>query len=236
MTSTLNSASTVRMLHRFAARRPEWFAVLVFLAYILPPIVLGLLVQQGRSDPANPVQLAGIAWSALVPAVLLTALGWWGTAGFTRRSTWRSLIPFLPLVLLFAVPPVPLVFGPRVASHTPGYLTLVAVSALAAGFGTEATLRGLVLQTLPPAGACVPCFSHRSCSARYLSPLLPQARTRSSSAQALATMGIGVAFAAVVVVTARSGHWWSSAPRCPSHWESRMTTRQHWTPAFWSAA
>ena len=77
-----------------------------------------LAPQQGRSDPANPVQLAQIAWSALVPAVLLTALGWWGTAGFTRRSTWRSLVPFLPLILLFAVPPVlSLVFGPRVASH-----------------------------------------------------------------------------------------------------------------------
>jgi uncharacterized protein len=203
MTSTLNSVSTDRMLRRFATQRPEWFAVFTFLAYILPPIVLGLLAQQARSDVANPVQLVQIAWSVLVPAALLTALGWWGTAGFTRRSTWRSLVPFLPLILLFAVPPVlSLVFGPRVASHTPGYFTLVLVSALAAGFSVEATLRGVVLQTLLPRGRMrAVLFSSVLFGAIYIAPLAAGEDPVVVGVQALVTIGVGVAFAALVVVT-----------------------------------
>ncbi len=162
-----------------------------------------LAPQQGRSDPANPVQLAQIAWSALAPAVLLTALGWWGIAGFTRRSTWRSLVPFLPLILILAVPPImQLVFEPRDASHTPGYFTLVAVSALAAGFGTEATLRGVVLQTLLPRGRLrAVMFSSVLFGAVFIAPLAARQDPVILGVQALATVGIGVAFAALVVVT-----------------------------------
>jgi CAAX protease family protein len=154
MTSTPNSASTARMLRRFATR-PEWFAVLTGAAYG-PPLLATELLGQGRdqmSITAGPVLLSQIAWCVLVLAVLLTALGWWGTAGFTRRSTWRSLIPFLPLILLFGVLPLlGLVFGPGVASHSPGYLSLAALTMHAVGFGEEATFRGVVLQTLLPRG------------------------------------------------------------------------------------
>lgn len=58
-------------------------------------------------------------------------------------------MPFLPLIVLYALGSlVPLVFG--VDSRGLGYFILVAVSALAAGFGDEATFRGVVLQTLLP--------------------------------------------------------------------------------------
>lgn len=158
MASTLNSAPTDRTLRGFATRRPERFAVLASLAYMLPQLALRLLAPQAASvtATANPVQLAGFAWMVLVPTALLTVLGWWGVAGFTRRSTWRSLVPYLPLILLYVVPlvVVPALIG--VASHSLGYFTLVAVSALAVGFGDEATFRGVVLQTLCRAGPCVP--------------------------------------------------------------------------------
>jgi hypothetical protein len=45
-----------------------------------------------------------------------------------------------------------LMFGPGVAGHSPGYLTLAAVTLLALGFGQEATFRGVVPQILLPRG------------------------------------------------------------------------------------
>lgn len=45
--------------------------------------------------------LAGLdATRVLVPVVLLSLLGWWHTARFTRRPNVASLRPFLPLLLL----------------------------------------------------------------------------------------------------------------------------------------
>lgn len=110
-----------------------------------------------QTAASTTVWLAEIAWRFLVPTALLTVLGWWGVAGFTRRSTWRSLVPFLPLILLYVVLPVvvlPALFG--VASHSLGYFTLVAVSALAVGFGDEATFRGWCCRHCCRAGPCVP--------------------------------------------------------------------------------
>jgi hypothetical protein len=132
MASTLNSAPTDRSLRGFATRRPEWFAVLASV-YMLPLVALRLFTPE-QTAASTTVWFAEIAWRFLVPTALLTLLGWWGVAGFTRRSTWRSLVPFLPLILFYVVVPVvvlPALFG--VASHSLGYFTLVAVSALAGG-------------------------------------------------------------------------------------------------------
>ena len=41
-------------------------------------------------------------------------------------------------------------------------------SPYALGTGKEATVRGVVLQTLLPAGPPAPCFSHPSCAARCI--------------------------------------------------------------------
>lgn len=104
MTGTRNSASTSRALRGFAARRPEWFAILAILAYTVSPLALQLVAQQGASftPTADIVRFAVIAWSVLVPTALLTVLGWWwSVAGFSRRSTWRSLVPFLPVIVLY---------------------------------------------------------------------------------------------------------------------------------------
>lgn len=203
MTSARHSA-TDRTLRGFATRRPEWFAVLATLAYTLPLVAVRVLVPQDASvtATANPVLLAGVAWTVLVPAVLLTVLGWWGVAGFTRRSTWRSLVPLLPLILLYVLPVValPALFG--VAEHSVGYFVVVAVNALAVGFGDEATFRGVVLRTLLPRGTMrAVLIASVLYGAAYTGTIAAGVDPVLVAVQAGHLVGMGVAFAAVVVVT-----------------------------------
>ncbi|HEY6689114.1 MAG TPA: CPBP family glutamic-type intramembrane protease [Propionibacteriaceae bacterium] len=202
MTLTLNPGSTDRMLRGFATRRPEWFAVLASLAYILPLVALRLLApEQASTVTANPVLLGDLAWRVLVPTALLTMLGWWGVAGFTRRSTWRSLVPFLPLILLLnLLPLLGLMLG--VASYSLGSFTVVAVSMLAVGFGDQATFRGVVLQTLLPHGTMrAVIISSVLYGAAYTGTIAAGVDPVLVGVQALNMVGMGVAFAAVVVVT-----------------------------------
>ncbi|KAF0968464.1 MULTISPECIES: hypothetical protein [Gordonia] len=136
-------------LRTFASRRPEWFAVLTTLAYALPLLGLRLLDPEAAdvTASASPAQFVQFAWMVLVPAVLLTALGCWGAAGFTGRPTWRSLVLLLPLILLYVVVPVIVLVIPALsefADHSLGYFALVAVAAVAVGFGDEATFRGVI--------------------------------------------------------------------------------------------
>jgi membrane protease YdiL (CAAX protease family) len=147
------------------------------------------------------LQFAMIAWVVLVPAALLTVLGWWGVAGFTRRSTWRSLVPFLPLILLCdLLPLVVLMFG--VPSHDLGYFTLAAITMLAVGFGEEATFRGVVLQTLLPRGTMrAVIISSVLYGAAYMHVIAVGVDPVRVGMQALYMVGMGVAFAALVVVT-----------------------------------
>lgn len=203
MTGTRNSASTSRALRGFAARRPEWFAILAILAYTVPPLVLQLVAQQGASftPTADTVLFAVIAWSVLVPTALLTVLGWWGVAGFSRRSTRRSLIPFLPVILLYNLLPL-LTLLPGAPSHDLGYFTLVAITVLAGGFGDEATFRGVVLQTLLPRGAKrAVILSSVLFGAAYLRVMAMDVDPVHVGGQAANSVGMGVAFAALVVVT-----------------------------------
>ena len=211
MTSTLDPASTDHMLHRFATRRPGAFAVLTCVAYMLPLVGLALLEQEQTS---STTAILGMNVSmVLVPAALLTALGWWGTAGFTRRTTWRSLVPFLPLALLFVVPPVlSLVAGPGIGGHDPGVIAMVAVTALALTFGEEATFRGVVLQTLLLRGTKrAVLLSSGLYGAMYLVVWFGVASPINTIAggldpvlvgvQILLAVGTGISFAAAVVVT-----------------------------------
>jgi membrane protease YdiL (CAAX protease family) len=150
---------------------------------------------------ADPEFLVEVGWRVLVPTVLLTGLGWWGLAGFTRRSTGRSLVPFLPLVLLLdLLPLLTLVTG--VAGHGAGHHVLAAVSVLAVGFGDEALYRGVVLQTLLPRGAVrAVLLSSALYGAAYLTTIAVGVDPAKVGVQAVNSAGVGVAFAALVVVT-----------------------------------
>lgn len=203
MTGTPNSASTNRALRCFAARRPEWFAVLAVVAYTLPPLAVGLIAPQGASftPTADPVALAMLAWGVLVPVALLTMLDWWAVAGFSTRSTWRSLAPFLPMILLYNLLPLP-TLAVGVTSSDTGYFLLLAITVLAAGFGDEATFRGVVLQTLLPRGVYqAVIISSVLFGAAYLRVMALDVHPVHVGAQAANSVGMGIAFAALVVVT-----------------------------------
>lgn len=204
MTSTPSSGSSDRTLRGFATRRPEWFAVLATFAYMMPLLAVRLVAPEAASVTAttNPVQVAQYTWVILVPATLLTVLGWWGLAGFTRRSTWRSLVPFLPLIVLYMGSMVALPVFLGVASHSLGYFIGVAVTALATGFGDEATFRGVVLQALLPRGTMrAVVISSVLYGAQYLGTIAAGVDPLLVGVQAVHMVGIGVAFAALVVVT-----------------------------------
>ncbi|WP_245862846.1 CPBP family intramembrane glutamic endopeptidase [Georgenia soli] len=178
--------------------------MLVSLAYIVPLLALTLLAPQAASvtASANALMLGGLAWRVLFPAALLTALGWWRVTGFTTRSTWRSLVPLLPLIVVYAGSMVLLPVWLGVASHSLGYFALVALSSLAVGFGDEAVFRGAVLQALlPRATLRAVLLSSVLWGAQYLGVMAAGVDPALVGLQALHMVGMGIAFAAAVVVT-----------------------------------
>ncbi len=171
------------------------------LAYVLP--LLGTRLLASRIPESSVPTAAGLVWTVVLPVVALTALGWWRLAGFTIRPTWRRLVPLWPLVVLYVVVPLavlPALVG--VADHTPGYLALVVVAALSVGFGDEALFRGVVLQALLPSGTLrAVIISAVLWAASYLGVIAAGVNPVLAGVQALHMVGMGVAFAAAVVVT-----------------------------------
>ncbi|MGB3956378.1 MAG: CPBP family intramembrane glutamic endopeptidase [Brooklawnia sp.] len=193
-----------RAVRGFAARSSEWFAVLVILAYTVPALALLLAAPQGASftPTMDAVPFAVIGWTVLLPVVVLTVLRWWGAAGFTRRSTRRSLVRFLPVILLYNLLPLLTLMAPGTVRHDPAYIFLVAITVLAGGFGDEATFRGVVLQTLLPDGARrAVLVSSVLFGVAYLRVMALDIDPVHVVSQAANSVGMGIAFAALVVVT-----------------------------------
>ncbi len=193
-----------RAVHGFAARRPEWFAVLVIIAYTVPALVLLRAAPQPASftPTTDVVQFAVIGWTVLLPVAVLTVLRWWDATGFTRRSTLRSLVWFLPVILLYNLLPLLSLLGVRVVRHDPEYIFLVAVTVLAGGFGDEAIFRGVVLQTLLPGGTRrAVLISSVLFGVAYLRVMALDVDPVHVAAQAANSVGMGIAFAALVIVT-----------------------------------
>jgi hypothetical protein len=107
MTSTLNSASTDRMLRRFATRRPEWFSVLTCLAYGLPVTVLVLLssVLYGVTNIGNlaldrdPVPvgvqtLAAVGIGVAFAAVVVVTGTIWPLVVIDAASFFANTVPY----------------------------------------------------------------------------------------------------------------------------------------------
>lgn len=203
MTSTLSAAATRRALRGFAARRPKWLAVLSVLVYALPQLALIVAAPEGATftPTADPLHFAVIGWSVLVPAALLTGLGWWGVAGFGTRSTGRSLMVFLPVIVLYNLLPL-LTLAPDGAGHDATYLVLVATTVIAGGFGDEALFRGVVLQALLPRGSRRAVITSSVLfGAAYLRVMALDVDPAHVGIQAANSVGMGIAFAALIVVT-----------------------------------
>lgn len=202
MTSLSTSAATSTVaIRRFATRRPMGTAVAVTLGFALA--LLGWLI----ALPASSLAASTGGWSLLgldatriiVPAALLTALGWWRRAGFATRPTRSTVLPFLPLLLY---PAIPLVFGPGVTVNDPRTVAMATVTTLAVGFGEEATFRGVVLTTLKSTGLMSAAIGSAALfGALHLVNLWAGMHPVDVALQVLYTALVGFAFAATALVT-----------------------------------
>lgn len=188
-------------LHRFVRERPLRVAGLVTLSYMAALAAWQLIdadVGGGRSD--HRLLEHGVnATRVLLPAVALTVMGWWRPAGFLRRPTWSSTAPFLPLLVL---PALPVLFGPGIVAGDGAGLAMLVLTMLAVGFGEEATFRGVVLRSLTSRGAkAAAAVSACMFGALHLVNLLQGRNVGDVVFQVLSTAGIGFGFAAAALVT-----------------------------------
>ena len=107
-----------------------------------PPSALDRLLDAVKNPDALFWALA-----VLLAAALLTRLGWWREAGFTRPSRWRNL-----RLLVFPLLVVALVVSGGVFVSGPGDLISTLLAVLAAVFAEELIFRGLAFRALAPGG------------------------------------------------------------------------------------
>jgi membrane protease YdiL (CAAX protease family) len=135
-------------MRAFAARFPLLFAFATTLVAML--CLLWPLWVPGFS------QVAQILWSrvaiCLFAVFLLTYLGWWRETGFVRPTSWRILVPYLPLALLMIAIKTFDVATVGIHVIDPKLILLGLVVYLTGGFMEEAIFRGLLLRTLLPGG------------------------------------------------------------------------------------
>ena len=202
MTSDSSTLSTHGPTQRrLIAARPVTVAVAATVLFALALVCWPLLFPTSALHPATAGwALAGLdATRIVVPAVLLTALGLWRTAGFTRRVTWPTLWPFLPL-LLFVV--LNLVSGNGNWVTGPKTLVIATITMLTVGFGEEAVFRGVVLRALQSTGLMrAAVVSAVLFGAFHLVNLALGADPVDVGFQVLYTALIGFAFAAPALVT-----------------------------------
>jgi membrane protease YdiL (CAAX protease family) len=130
----------------FAIRRPFLFGLLVALIGILSQ--MWPLWRSGLSQSAQ-ILLARV--SGIVIAVfLLTWFNWWQEAGFARFHSWKTLLPYLPLILLVLLGFASLIETNGINVTDPGLILFGAVSFLAGGFMEEALFRGVILRAFLP--------------------------------------------------------------------------------------
>ncbi len=200
-TNLMTTSSQDSSLRRYAAARPVTLAVAATALFALALVCWPLLFPRSALRPATAGwALAGLdATRVVVPAVLLTALGLWRTAGFTRRLTWPTLWPFLPL-LLFVL--LNLASGNGNWITSPKTLAIATLTMLAVGFGEEATFRGVALRVLQPTGLMrAAVLSSVLFGALHLVNLAQGADPVDVGFQVLYTALIGFAFAAPALVT-----------------------------------
>jgi membrane protease YdiL (CAAX protease family) len=181
-----------------AARFPVLFALtttsIAMLCLVWPLWVPGLTL-------ATQIILGRIVICAFAIA-MLTYLGWWGEAGFIRLTSWRILVPYLPLLALIILSKVTEVtkLGIRVTDLE--LIILGVVVYLAGGFMEEAIFRGLVLRTLLPGGLVrAPLLSSLIFASAHFLNLIGGANLNDTILQVIVAFLIGLAFAAPLAVT-----------------------------------
>ena len=198
-------------LRLFAMDRPLVFALLLTLASMAVGLSGGLVIRNRAWLETYPLSVNDLL-QALLAVALLTGLGWWRAAGFTRPAHWRALaVLWLPALMAL----VPL--AGLAANGTPvtGAVTIavIAFTTFLVGFHEEALFRGLILRALLPGGvpravllsALLFGLAHLAGLALGRHPLLVLV-------QVAFTFGAGVCYAAVRL---RTGTIW---PLVIIHW------------------
>ncbi len=192
-----SGAGLLRFVSRHPVRGALLFWILFFLVssfsgFILLAVSLPVLGLVGFSEAV--LCIAGI--------VLLSMLGWWRRAGYLTIGSLRDVILYL---LPLAVALVSLTGG---IPPTPAVVVIeFAVVSVLVGFAEETFFRGLILQSLVPAGVAKAVIVS---AALFALPHLANAigglwDPVFTIADTIAAFGIGVTFAALLI---RTGTIW----------------------------
>lgn len=135
-------------MKNFARQHPAFFSLLVVAAYD-PGLTTILRLLMHRDQ----LQLSGLLTSQIVlvlyVACLLYLLKWWREAGFTLKADRRSVMVYLPWLLL----PLLVLADTTEVTASPERILGFAAFTLFVGFAEEGLIRGVVLRALLPHGA-----------------------------------------------------------------------------------
>jgi len=188
-------------MSRFTARRPYPGAVLFILLFFLLSLIGGGVAVSITRDPVFLLTLSYLIIGTGA-VLLLSGLGWWKKAGFTTFGRRRD-------IALYLLPTVIALFSLTEGISVNGWrdVALFAIFSLIVAWTEEAFFRGLILQTLLPAGIRIAViFSAILFGLPHLlnalgglwDPLFVIANT-------IAAFGIGITLAALVI---RTGTIW----------------------------
>lgn len=134
-------------MHRLIARRPLAFALGICAAQLALAALLRLALGLAGVTSLETIATALDIALALAAALLLSALGWWGEAGFNRPRAWRELhLLWFPL----AITALPFLGG--AAPPAAGALAPLVAGTLVGIWQEEAIFRGLLWRALEPGG------------------------------------------------------------------------------------
>lgn len=182
----------------FAVRYPFIFGILVSLAAVLGqlwPLLFPGLIQSVQILLARAIDF-------FTAVCLLTSFQWWREAGFVRITSWKILLPYLPLILVVLLVVVTVIGTTGMKVNDPVLLVVGAVSFLVGGFVEEALFRGIILRAfLPRRLLNAALLSSIVFSIAHLPNLLLGQNLGATGLQLVRTFLLGFAFVAPLAYT-----------------------------------
>lgn len=199
--SSREAHARTNVFNRFVDRRPYVGAV-ILLALLLVMLLCALAVQRTVSAHSTTLSyLQKIAISetllTLMVVILISVLGWWKDAGFTRWSTQQGIIvcifPFAITVLpILCAAPLGVLNAPLITD-----VTAVACACMV-GFVEEGFFRGLLVRALLPKGIVLSVIlSSVMFACFHLFNLISAVPLPFVAIQLVIALGSGVLFAAL---------------------------------------
>ena len=180
----------------WAERHPWIFSILLILL-ILFINGAGVAAAQMMNLPPTTFAAYTEIVLAVVVAIIVTGMRWWRGIGYRRADSARTLLLFLPALVLFIGN---LTFGVYVTQ--PQALLIFAVLAAASGFVEETIFRGLILRSFLPKGAwAAVLISTAIFGVTHLANLLAGQIALETFVQVGYAMAIGFGFGAMALKT-----------------------------------